>query len=161
MYGLRLYSQCFGVKTTLGIRAIVDFLAPEISQLYCVIHGDYLMRSSVGKEEAERFDRDYNLFLMEELGLENNDLKLFRPGFLQKFRDCLYGDWTRFYLLKATVPLSTIRPWSNELPAECEILICCVDAAYWEIFVNNPELFGRPREAFAEAVSCRLDDKNI
>jgi hypothetical protein len=124
------------------------------------------MYSSGGKscneEEIERLDREYNLFLLEELGhvgTELRDLKLFQRGFLQKFRNYLYGDWSRFYLLAAKTPLSTVQPWTIEVPTGCEILICCVDAAYWEVFVSSPVLLTRLRKTFAEAVPCRLGDK--
>jgi hypothetical protein len=166
MHGLRLGSRCFKGKTSLGIREIVDCLAPEMSQLYCVTHGDFLIDFSVGKFLSEAEDQklrgEYNRMLLKKLDRVGNsrpDLKLFRPGFLEKFRDYLYGDWTRFYLLEATVPLSTIEPWSNGVPSGCQVLICCVDAAYWEVFVGSPELLTRLRETFAEAVPCLLQDK--
>jgi len=124
------------------------------------------MYSSGGKssseEEIHKLHREYDRFLLEELdrvGTERRDLKLFQRGFLQRFRDCLYGDWNRFYLLEAKIPLSTIQPWSNEVPSGCQILICCVDAAYWEVFVGSPELLARLKDTFAEAIPCRSDDK--
>ena len=84
-------------------------------------------------EEGKKLDGEYASFLMEELdrvGRGIRDLKLFRPGFLQRFRDHLYGDWNSFYLLEAKIPLSTIPLGTNDLPCGCKILICCVDAAY-------------------------------
>ena len=163
MQGIRLYSRCFEGKTSLGVREIVDCLAPEISQFYCVTHGEFLMYSSGGKscseEEIQKLDREYDLFLLEQLGSIGNDLKLFQRGFLQKFRDYLYGDWTRFYLLGTRIALSAIQPWSNEVPSGCQILICCVDGAYWEVFADSPALLARLKDTFAEAMPCRLDEK--
>jgi hypothetical protein len=166
VHGLRLDSRCFKVETSLGIREILDCLAPEISQLYCATHGDFLMYFSGGKSlsevEIQSLQREYDRMLMEELDRVGNsirELKLFQRGFLQRFRDYLYGDWNRFYLLEAEVPLSTIEPWSNKVPSGCQILICCVDAAYWEVFVESPALLARLKETFAAAIPWRLEDK--
>jgi hypothetical protein len=93
------------------------------------------MYSSGGKscsqEEIQKLDREYDQLLeeLDHVGSERRDLKLFQRGFLQRFRDYSYGDWNRFYLLEATIPLGTIQPWSNEVPSGCQILICCVDEA--------------------------------
>jgi hypothetical protein len=164
MHGIRLYSGCFQEKTSLGIREIVDCLAPGISQFYCVTHGAFLMYSSGGKsctrEQIQKLDREYDLFLLEQLGPTANDLKLFQRGFLQKFRDQSYGDWTRFYLLETRIALSTFQPWSNEVPYGCQILICCVDAACWEVFAASPALLG-PSEKYIcrrHAMPIRRED---
>jgi hypothetical protein len=123
------------------------------------------MYSSRGKSlsevEIQRLDREYDQYLLEELGrvgTEVRDLKLFQPGFLHRFRDYLYGDWTRFYFLEVKIPLSTIQPWSKELPSGCQILACCADAAYWEVFVCTSTLLARLKDTFAEAIACRFDD---
>jgi hypothetical protein len=169
MQGLALNSRCFKTKTSLGIREIVDCLTPEISQLYCVAHGPFLSFSSregkvLSEEEIQKLERESRRFLLEEedihiVGVEVRDLKLFERGFLEKFRDYLYGDWTRLYLLTAKIPLSTIQLWNSKLPTECEILICCIDAAYWEVFARSPALLVRLKGTFAEAVPCLLEDK--
>jgi hypothetical protein len=121
------------------------------------------MYSSGGKScseaEIQKLDREHDLFLLEQLGSIGNDLKLFQRGFLQKFRDYLYGDWTRFYLFETRIALSTIQPWSNEVPSGCQILICCVDAAYWEVFAESYALLARLKDTFAETMPCRLDEK--
>lgn len=166
MHGLRLDSGCFEGEPLLGIREIVDCLEPEIPQLYCVTHGDFLTYassdSSLSESAIRKLEREYDGMLIDELDRVGNsvrDLKLFRPGFLAKFRDHLYGDWTRFYLVEARVPLNTIEPWNNKVPSGCRILICCVDAAYWEVFVDSPALLARLKDTFAEAVLWPLDDK--
>lgn len=116
------------------------------------------------EEESQKLDSEYALFLLEELervGAEIRDLKLFRPGFLQRFRDHLFGDWNYFYLLEAKIPLSTVRPWTNKLPSGCKILICCVDAAYWEVFTDDPSLLARLKERFNGAAPCLLEDNPV
>jgi hypothetical protein len=102
--GLRLDSRCFKGKTSLGIQEIVDCLAPEISQLYCAAHGwpfvNYSSRAAkvLSEEEIQELERECERFLLEEedthlVGVEVRDLKLFEHGFLEMFRDYLYGDW--------------------------------------------------------------------
>jgi len=168
MLGLRLNSECFKEKTSRGIREILNCLAPEIAGLYCVAHGEFLAYSVGGKscseEEIERLDREYELFLLDSLdlvGTESRSLKLFQPGFLNNFREYLYGDWTRFYLLQEEISLSTIQPWANAIPAGCQVLICCVDAAYWCVFTNDQTVLSRLNETFAHAVPCQLEDTTI
>ena len=114
------------------------------------------------EEEIQKLDREYALLLLERLGsvgAENCDLKLFQKGFLQRFRDYLYGDWNRFYLFESKPPLNALQPWSNEVPCGCQIFICCVGAAYWEVFVESPALLARLKDRFPEAIPFRLDDK--
>lgn len=117
---------------------------------------------SLGEAEEQKLRREYNRMLLKKLDRVENSirhLKLFQRGFLQKFRDFLYGDWNHFYLLEAKIPLSTIEPWTNKVPSGCQILICCVDAAYWEVFVESHALLVRLKETFAAAIPCRLEDK--
>lgn len=82
----------------------MDCLAPEISQLYCAAHGwpfvNYSSRAAkvLSEEEIQELERECERFLLEEedthlVGVEVRDLKLFEHGFLEMFRDYLYGDW--------------------------------------------------------------------
>ncbi len=165
MHGLVF--PCFKVRTEYGIREIVDCLAVEISELYCAVHQNSLAYVSpdgkmLSDAEGERLDRECERFLIEEQernGAELRELKLFGPGFLLRFRDYLYGDWNRFYLLSETVPLGEIQLWSNHVPPQCEIFICCIDAAYWEVYARDAAVLERLKERFPEAVPRDLADK--
>jgi hypothetical protein len=163
MEGLHLSKKCFPCRTEFGIRSIVDVLAPELSQLYCVTHQDFLIYSTgdkaLGDEECKRLDEQYRHFLLEEPG--RGDLKLFDRGFLPRFRDCLYGDWTDFYLLSTRIPVISIQPWDNNVPPNCQILISCVDAAYWEVYARDTSLLARIKEQFPDAEPCKLENKTI
>jgi len=167
MHGLVLPRQCFKVRTSYGIREIVDCLAAEISESYCAVHQHFLIYDSpegkvLSDAESERLDRECERFLIEEQernGAEIRDLKLFGPGFLLRFRDYLYGDWNRFYLLSEKVPLGEIQLGSNQVPPQCEIFICCVDAAYWEVYTRDTALLERLKERFPEAMPRNLADK--
>jgi len=169
MQGVRLFQNCFSVHTRDGIRNIVDCLVPEISQRYCVTHGEFLLFSTregktLSDEAVRSFDRKYEHFLMEQhyiAGSEIPNVKLFDRGFLESFRDCLYGDWNHFYLLTSKIPLNVIQLWSNNVPPGCDIFICCVDAAYWEVFVRDAALLERLKGRFPEAVPCNLEDKTF
>jgi hypothetical protein len=136
MEGLHLSQKCFPCRTEYGIRGIVDILAPELSQLYCITHKDFLEYSldgtALSDEQMEKLDEEYGHFLVEDLERVGNsvrDLKLFDRGFLPRFRDYLCGDWTDFYLLATRIPLTAVQPWGNKVPPECQIFISCMDAA--------------------------------
>jgi hypothetical protein len=104
MLGLRFNSQSFSIETRYGIREIINCLGPDISQLYCIAYGDFLMWKG---EDADKLENELASFVLEELdhvGNEIRGLKLFRPGFLPRFRDYLYGDWNHFYLLETKIP---------------------------------------------------------
>jgi hypothetical protein len=163
MEGLRLTEKCFDGRTEAGIRSIVDILAPELAELYCVTHSDFLIYSSGGKslsdEECTKLDEEYGRFLLEELS--DRHLKLFDRGFLPRFRDYLYGDWTRFYLLSTRIPLATIQYCGNVVPPACRIFISDVDAAYWEVYVLDRSLLTRIKQKFPDAQQCRLEDKTV
>lgn len=167
MLGVVLPRPCFKVRTRYGIREIVDCLAAEISELYCAVHQDFLIyHSSDGKvlsdAEGERLDGECERFLIEEQernGAEIRELKLFGPGFLLRFRNYLSGDWNRFYLLSEKVPLGEIQLGNNQVLPQCEIFICCVDAAYWEVCARDAALLERLKKRFPEAVPSDLADK--
>ena len=167
MRGLRLSDGSFKLRTKYGIRELVDCLVPQISELYCVAHGDFLMYvSSEGRtlsdEECRRLDQEYERFLItrqDRKGTGIRDLTLFAPGFLERFRDYLYGDWTNFYLFATQVALAVVEPSTNTVPAECEIFLSCVDAAYWEVFANDQSFLARIQDRYPNAVSCKLSDK--
>jgi hypothetical protein len=159
MRGYRLGPACFREKVRLGIREIVDCLTPEISQLYCAAHGQFLELLASNDQESQTFDNEYAVFLLEEL--DSRELRLFRPGFLERFRDHLYGDWNSFYLLDVRSSFGSIQPWGNDLPAECKIFICCIDAAFWEVYSDDPGLLARLKERFNGAVGCLLQDKTV
>jgi hypothetical protein len=164
MEGLHLSQKCFDGRTEYGIRSIVDVLAPDLSQYYCATHRDFLIYCDSGgksltDEECKQLDEEHSRFLLDELS--NQHLKLFDRGFLPRFRDYLYGDWTGFYLLSARIPLATIKPWGNEVPPECQIFISDVDAAYWEVYALDPFLLNRIKEKFPDAQPCKLEDKRV
>jgi hypothetical protein len=164
MEGLHLSQKCFDGQTAYGIRSIVDVLAPELLQHYCVTHSDFLIYcdsggKSLSDEECKRLNEEHDRFLLEELS--NHHLKLFDRGFLPRFRDYLCGDWTRFYLISTRIPLATIQYWSNAVPLECGIFISCVDAAYWEVYALDPSLLAPIKEKFPDAQPCKLEDKRV
>lgn len=160
MDGLRLNRDCFPPgKTDLGIRQLVQILTPDISHLFGVTHGDFLFYPPHATEEESReFDRRYGGFFVEE---GEQRLKFYKPGFLAAFGDSLYGDWTRFYLLSSPVPLSLFSPWLAAVPEQCTVLICCVDAAYWEVFARDVTLLAKLKSHFPSAVSWKLEDKKV
>jgi hypothetical protein len=167
MHGLLLPRQCFKARTRYGIREIVDGHAVEISELYRAVHQNFLIYGSpdgksLSDAEGERLDRECGRFLIEEQeqsGAETRELKLFGPGFLPRFRDYLYGDWNRSYLLSKRVFLDEIQFWSNQVPPAREIFICCVDAAYGEVYARDAALLERLKERFPDAVPRDLADK--
>ena len=169
MEGLHLSEKCFPDKAAYGIRSIVNVLAPELSQMYCVTHKDFLEYSLPGgkalsDEEYGNLSEQYAGFLLEEVDRVGNsvqDLKLFERGFLTKFRDYLYGDWTDFYLLAKRIPLTLLQPWSSQLPPECQILISCIDQAYWEVYARDTSVLARIKEQFPRAEPCRLENKRV
>jgi hypothetical protein len=167
--GLHLAQKCFTCRTEHGIRVLVDVLGPELSQLYCVTHSDFLEYFSpdgktLSDEECEKLNEQHTQFLLEEFasgGRAVADLKLFDRGFLLRFRNYLWGDWTDFYLLSTRIPLSAIQPWGNQVPPECQIFISCVDAAYWEVFARDTSLLARIKEHFPDAVPFELENKTV
>ena len=164
MDGVHLSSNCFSGRTAYGIRNVVDALEPELSQLYCVVHGDFLEYSSLnGKalsdEEDNKLDDEYSRHLLAEH--DSQELKLFDRGVLLRFRNYLCGDWTSFCLLSAKVALQTIEPWTNKIPAECEIFISCVDEGYWEVYARDDSLLLRLTERFSNCSPCNLEDKSV
>lgn len=160
MRGLRFYSQSFTVKTVYGIREIIDCLAPEISQLYCLTQGEFLFggHSVKGVEEVE--DK-YTEFLLEDQNPDGFGLKLFKPGFLTTFRDYLFGDWTDFYLVDAVIPLGGLKLWGNKIPEGCKIFISCIDGAYWEVFTEQQELLTRLNTRLPGGMQLMLEEKSV
>jgi hypothetical protein len=117
---------------------------------------------TLSDEECGRLDQEYERFLItrqDRKGSEICDLTLFAPGFLERFRDYLYGDWTNFYLFATEVPLTIVEPWTNSLPTECEIFLSCVDAAYWEVFASDPSFLARIEDRYPNAMPCKLSDR--
>jgi hypothetical protein len=69
------------------------------------------------------------------------------------------GTGTASNLLSEKVPLGEIRLWTNHVPPQCEIFICCIDAAYWEVYARDETLLERLKERFPEALPRDLADK--
>jgi hypothetical protein len=167
MEGLRLSGKCFPYHARYGIRGIVDVLATELSRLYCITHQDFLEYccldgTALSDEVRKSLHEEYGRFLLGELatsGGEICDLKLFERGFLPRFRDYLYGDWTDLYLLPTAIPLAAVQPWSNDVPPACQIFISCVDGAYWEIYARDTLPLARIRKQFPDAEPCKLENK--
>jgi len=160
MDGCQLRQDCFAPgQTTYGIRRIIDVLAPEVSHLYCAIHKPFLIYDSLTEEQCSQLDGLYSKLLLEKS--QERDLRLFSPGFLLRFRDHIYGDWTDICLLTSRIPLSEISPDRSEVPHECEVFISCIDAAYWEVFARHKSILDRIGEEFPKAVPCKLQNKTV
>jgi hypothetical protein len=157
MHGLRLKQNCFCGPIRSGIRQIVDVLREEMSQLYCASVGDFLEYDALPDSEMRTLDGLYEGFLLQKIGgFEGDGLNLFDRGFLVRFRDYLYGDWTDFYLLTERIPLDTFRPGTNWVPDKCAIFVRCIDAGLWEVFATERSVLNRIQQQFPEAERCNL-----
>ena len=156
MHGLRLKQNCFRGPVRCGIRQIVDALHEEMSQLYCASKGDFLEYDALTDGEMRTLDGLYEGFLLQKIGFARDDLSLFDRGFLVRFRDYLYGDWTDFYLLTEPIPLDSFRPETNRVPDKCRILVRCIDAGLWEVFATERSVLNRIQQQFPEADPCNL-----